>query len=163
MTILAHPPPEECHAFEKHSLLQEQCCVKQDREGEERKLARPRIHCNFVFVKSNKQKNVRKWGWGEHSSSRNWLQCGSCFLYFPFQKRQGSRMMCWGWLDGEGVTLVQLFYTRSPWALVLPSLVPELRRPATTKVLSEGMKADTFETKLLLNSLNSSMAISASL
>lgn len=72
-------------------------------------------------------------------------------------------MMCWGWLDGEGVTLVQLFYTRSPWALVLPSLVPELRRPATTKVLSEGMKADTFETKLLLNSLNSSVAISASL
>lgn len=162
MTILAHPPPEECHAFEKHSLLQEQCCVKQDREGEERKLARPRIHCNFVLLKAINKRMLGSGGEG-HSSSRNWLQCGSCFLYFPFQKGQGSRMMCWGWLDGKGVTLVQLFYTCSPWALVLPSLVPELRRPATTKVLSEGMKADTFETKLLLNSLNSSMAISASL
>lgn len=68
MTILAHPPPEECHAFEKHSLLQEQCCVKQDREGEERKLARPRIHCNFVFVKSNKQKRTLGSGGGGNTA-----------------------------------------------------------------------------------------------
>lgn len=83
-------------------------------------------------------------------------------LVFSFSETAGKQddvLGLAGWRGGDFSAIV----LHSLSLGFSPSLVPELRRPATTKVLSEGMKADTFETKLLLNSLNSSMAISASL
>lgn len=50
----------------RNRLLHEQCCVKQDREGEERKPAGPGTRYKFVLLKSNKPNSIRKWrvGWG---------------------------------------------------------------------------------------------------
>lgn len=72
----------------RNSLLQEQCCVKQDREGEGRKLARPRIHCNFVLLKAINKRTLGSGGAGSTAVAET-----DCSVGVASQKGQGSRMM----------------------------------------------------------------------
>jgi hypothetical protein len=78
----------------RNRLLHEQCCVKQDREGEERKPPGPGTHYKFVLLKAI---NRTALGSGVGCSRAIWetgCWVGVCsFLSSFLEKCHGSRMV----------------------------------------------------------------------